>query len=91
MTKSAYFEYPEFTITIDNIEKITPEIKPKTPNQRVPINHCRIELKIKGTTMKGFFFTDADTLTLVSEDKTKAILLKTPKFLLTKEEVAEYL
>lgn len=85
----------EFVLFIGDIEKIDPPMKTTNhitgEEQSTPKNQCTIDLKIGDNYNSLLKWTENDDLILVSEDKTKAILIKKPKFLLTKEEVEKYI
>ena len=81
----------EFILSIGDIEKVDPPEKPINPTASIPENQCSIELQIGDKLKSNFHWDDNATLILVTKDKSKAILIKRPKFLLTKEEVKGYI
>ena len=81
----------EFILSIGDIEKINPPPKPINPSAVTSENQCMVELKIGKKYQSNYHWTDNDTLILVTDDKSKAILIKRPVFLLTPEEVKGYI
>jgi len=72
---------PEFTLVIGDIEH----------NSVLGINQCKIELSIGKHVMKPFFWSAADTLSLITGDKTKIIHIKKPFFVMNPIQVREFL
>lgn len=72
---------PEFTLVIGDIEH----------NLMLGVNQCKIEMSIANHVMKSFIWAECDTLSLITKDKTKAIQIKKPYFLMNPLIVHNYL